>query len=335
MGIAGLVIGAVGTILFMQQKTAVISPIITSIARPLDRYTIPNLQKTAIVPSQIVLDEATATTSAYTRYTFHFQADGKRVTGVAHLPIVLAFDSGNQSIKIDQKIKNKFPVIVQFRGYVDREQYVPGIGTEHSAEVFAENGFISLAPDFLGYGGSDISSQDVFEERFQTYTTVLSLLASVGTLRGADATRVGLWGHSNGGQIALSVLEMVQKSYPSSLWAPVSKPFPYSILYYTDEADDHGKALRKKLAQFESVYDTELYSLTNYLSNIKSSLQIHQGTADDAVPVSWTDEFVDVLKEKSIPVTYFVYPGVDHNLTPGWNTVMQRDIEFFRHAFDI
>ena len=92
--------------------------------------------------------------------------------------------------------------------------------------------------------GERQSQQDVFEERFQTYTTAMNLLA--GIEKWERAGKIGIWGHSNGGQIALTVLEISQKEYPTVLWAPVSKPFPYSILYYTDEAEDRGKALRKK-----------------------------------------------------------------------------------------
>lgn len=314
--VIGIAIGAGGTLFFLHRTTPVVSPIIQAIARPLDRYTIPNLKKTSFAPSQIIFDPPTSTTSAYTVVPFRYLVEGKKVTGVAHVPN-------------SPKPTNGYPVIVQFRGYVDADKYYAGEGTEHSAESFAANGFLSLAPDFLGYGASDKPSTDVFEERFQTYTTALTLLSSVKTLSIADPARVGVWGHSNGGQIALTVLEAAPKPYPASLWAPVSKPFPYSILYYTDEADDQGKALRRELAKFEDIYDVNPYALTNYLDFISGPLQIHQGTADAEVPLKWTDDFVHVLQDKKVKVEYFTYPGADHNLTPGWNTVIARDIAFF------
>ncbi len=293
---------------------AIISPIGKILEKPLDKYTINALSGRVYESSQIVLDEATATTSAYTVYTLHFASDGKNVTGVAHVP------NGE---------KQKFPVIVQFRGYMDRETYTPGGGTKHSAEVFAANGYISLAPDFLGFGDSDMPSEDVFEQRFETYTTALNLLSSVGSLPMADATRVGIWGHSNGGQIALTVLEILGKPIPTTLWAPVSKPFPYSILYYTDEAEDHGKLLRRALAKFEESYDVELFSLSNYLSRITGPVQMHQGLADDAIPRAWTDELAKALKEQKGEVSLFTYPGTDHDMVPSWNTVISRDMSFF------
>lgn len=325
-------------------RAQIVSPIGKILEKPLDKYTIDRLSQRAFTGSQIILDEAVATTSTYTVYQFHFLSDNKRVTGLAHVPAqadIPASDTGNQRIK-------QYPVIVQFRGYVDREKYAAGEGTRKSAEVFARNGFISLALDFLGYGGpasperqqggSASPSADIFEERFETYTTALNLLASIKTLPMADSDRIGVWGHSNGGQIALTVLEVLQKPIPTTLWAPVSKPFPYSILYYTDEATDRGKLIRKRLAKFEEDYDVELYSLPNYLERIAAPLQIHQGTADESVPQKWSDELVKALKEKPFggvqglrDVMYFVYPGADHNMVGAWNTVISRDIEFFRN----
>jgi len=302
---------------------ATISPLSKVIEKPLEKYSILRLSGRVFTGSPIVLDRATATTSAYTVYTFHYMSDNKKVTGVAHLP---AQASANEN--------KKFPVIVQFRGYVDREKYYPGEGTQRSAQVYASNGFISLAPDFLGYGGSDMPSADVFEERFETYTAALNLLASVKTLPMADATKVGIWGHSNGGQIALTVLEILGHPLPATLWAPVSKPFPYSVLYYTDDIPDQGKLLRRELAKFEEQYDARLYSLTNYVHRITGPVQIHQGTADAAVPLSWSDTLAKNLESSNSAVTYFVYSGANHNMTSPlpdtWNTVVARDIEFFR-----
>jgi dipeptidyl aminopeptidase/acylaminoacyl peptidase len=297
---------------------ATISPLSKMLEKPLEKYSILRLSGRIFTGNQIVFDEATATTSAYNAYTFHFTSDGKKVTGVAHIPS-------------DASAINKKPVIVQFRGYVDREKYIPGEGTKRSAEVYATNSFISLAPDFLGYGGSEMPSTNVFEERFETYTTALNLIASVNTLPMADTDRIGVWGHSNGGQIALTVLEILGRPIPATLWVPVSKPFPYSILYYTDDTPDHGKLLRREIANFETNYDVEQYSLTNYLDRIRGPITLHQGTADTAVPFAWSNDLVKAIEASgSGEVNYFMYPGADHNMLPNaWNTVVARDITFF------
>jgi dipeptidyl aminopeptidase/acylaminoacyl peptidase len=185
----------------------------------------------------------------------------------------------------------------------------------------------------LGYASSDPEAANIFESRFQTYVTAIALLNSVNQIDKFDKTNIAIWGHSNGGQIALTTLEITDRNIPTVLWAPVSKPFPYSILYYTDESDDRGKLIRHELSKFEDDYDVEKYSLTNYLEKITAPLEIHQGTADDAVPKEWTDSLVKNLKNTDKEVGYFVYPGADHNLQPSWNTVVARNLEFFRKHF--
>ncbi len=286
----------------------IISPLGKIFERPLDKYTIDALRVRTFTGSRIVLDEPIATTSAYTKYIFHFISDDKKVTGVATIPP-----------------GDNLPVIVQLRGFIDPKTYFPGNGTVRSAEVFARNGFISLAPDFLGYAGSDQPASDVFEERFETYTTALNLLASVPTLPMAS-DKIGIWGHSNGGQIALTVLEILNRPVPAVLWAPVSKPFPYSILYFTDDIPDHGKALRKVTADFETNYDAEKYSLTNYLERISGPVLLQQGTADQNVPQAWSDALAKQLKN----VDYVTYQGADHNMIGAWDAAVARDVAFFR-----
>jgi len=313
-------LGVCAFILFDRQSGFVISPVVFVKEKPLEQYEILRLAERQVTTSRIIFASPTATTAAYTVFPFSFTQQGKRVTGVAHIP--------NTTDPLQT-----FPVIVQLRGYVDRDAYTPGMGTTHSAEVYASNGFISLAPDFLGYGGSDMPSVNSLEERFETYITALTLLASIKTIPQADPARIGLWGHSNGGQIALTVLTILgEQAVPTVLWAPVTKPFPYNILYYTDEFSDRGKALRKVVAAFEEDYDADLYSLTQYIFRIAVPIQIHQGTVDASVPVAWSDTFVKTLEELGKDVTYYRYIGADHNLAgaDAWNSAMRRDMQFFR-----
>jgi dipeptidyl aminopeptidase/acylaminoacyl peptidase len=312
--------------------TNIISPIGKTIeqkTRPLDAYTIEALSKRSFGQGEIEIGEAVATESAYLVYNFRYESDSKRISGLAHLP-----REGNL---------RQFPVVIQSRGYVPRESYQSGVGTRRSAEVYAANGFISLAPDFLGYGDSDNPSKDIFEERFQTYTALLNLYYIIRNSKQVGNGQIAFWGHSNGGQITLTALEIMAMkrqngedvpSVPATLWAPVTKPFPYSILYYTDEAEDRGKALRRKLSDFELLYDTDLFSMTNYLEHLRDPLQVHQGTSDDAVPQKWSDGFVNELKTREIRVTYYTYLGADHNLLGAWDLVVKRDIEFFRNNLD-
>lgn len=271
--------------------------------KPLEKYSFSKLRERVFQPDGIWIDGD----------KFYYWVDGKKISGQIHVP------SG----------KSPFPVVIMIRGYVDREIYQPGVGTRRAAEVLAKNGFLTLAPDFLGYGESDWPPDNVLEDRFWRPIEVLQLVASLPNLPHVDANRVAIWGHSNGGQIALSVLEISGKNYPTSLWAPVSKPFPYSILYYTDEHDDFGRALRRVVAGFEALYNADEFSIHNYYDWINAPVQIHQGTADDAVPLKWSKDLEKALNDKDKVVKLYVYPGADHNLLGGWNEAIERSILWF------
>lgn len=289
--------------------------------RPLDKYSIDNLISVKIEPGQIVIGDITKEDGDFTSYLFSFVFDPtlsgkelKRVTGLVNIP------TG----------KGPYPVVIMLRGYVDQKLYKTGDGTKRAGEYFAKNNFITIAPDFLGYAGSDKEAENILESRFQTHTTTLTLLKSLDSLENWDKQNIFIWGHSNGGQIALTLLEITGKAYPTVLWAPVSKPFPYSILYYTDESDDGGKLIRRELAKFEDQYDTDLYSISKYFDRIKAPLQLHQGTSDDAVPKDWSDKLANTFKKQELILNYYIYPGAGHDLQPSWNTAVERDLKFFR-----
>lgn len=216
------------------------------------------------------------------------------------------------------------------RGYVDEKVYQPGVGTQRTAEFFAKNGFITLAPDFLGYGGSDKAFTDSLQTRFDAPLEVLNLIAAVPSIPAAGSEKLALWGHSNGGQIALSVLEITRQPYPTVLWAPVSKPFPQSVLYFAAEMEDKGEYLRKITGDFEKSYDPQHYSITDYLPWLSAPIQLHQSSADEAVPKAWTDELVAKLKSQKKSVIYYTYPGENHNFNKGsWPLVVSRDLNFY------
>jgi len=311
-----------------------IEKIIAPVATPYAAYRVESMQNEALGSGPIEIKEVLAEKEGFTSYLFShefqpapYSRERKKVTGLINLP-----EEGGE-----------YPVALMLRGYVDPEMYWSGVGTRSAGEYFAENGFITVAPDFLGYGGSDPEAGNIFETRFQTYTTALSVLNALGKITTVEGTKpasswdgknIVIWAHSNGGQVALTVLAATGARYPTALWAPVTKPFPYSVLYFTDEAEDGGKLIRTELAKLEKVYDLGEFSFTNYLSRIAAPLLLHQGTADDAVPVEWSEGFVQKAEEAGVEIEYRRHAGADHNMKPAWNEAAQEDLEFFRAMID-
>lgn len=333
--------------LFAPDPTAAPEP-----ARPLLKYSFEQLRQAVVEPAPLTLTaDEIFQDEQYRVITFTAQPLGRTMSGVVNLP---ASASASTS------------AVLMLRGFVPANQYSPGVGTKNAAAALAQAGFVTVAPDFFGYGTSDPEPTDEWQARFEKPLIALALLRGLQELGFTlpDGSKylpaeVGVWGHSNGGQIALSAQAIAQERIPTSLWAPVTAPFPYSLLYFTDEEPDEGQASRKWISIFEKVYDARQFSFTNYLDGLRGPLQLQQGTNDDAVLQWWSDEFVQKIEAENerreklmktyalsdidaqqtatpasalqpIEVEYQLYQGADHNLRPSWDEAIAKDIEFFR-----
>ena len=315
IAVAGVIGSAIA--IFTRMEKGLVLPVEEAIKNErIGDYTFPALQDRVYKGSQIKLVRKMQTNSDFDSYLFEFESDGKKVTGQLNMPKTEMPAGG-------------FPIVVMIRGYVDKEIYETGVGTRNAAAYFAGRGFLTVACDFLGYGGSDPEDGDVLLARFERPVVVVNLINSLSSLKQANSERVAMWGHSNGGQIALSVLEITKRPIPTILWAPVSQPFPYSILYYVEELPDKGDYIRKQVADFEKSYNPTLFSVTAFLDQIKAPILLHQGGADEAVPQAWSDDLALRLKMSEKEITYYVYPKADHDMRGVWNTVVARDVEFF------
>ncbi len=309
---------------FLNQKPEIVSPLVTSFKKNLpspetdqySQYSFEILAQKIFEPGVIKVGPATRKEKNFTTHVFTYQSDGKTISGMINVP------AG----------QGKFPVIVLLRGYADQKTYHIGLGTERSANSLAEHGFLTLAPDFLGYGNSDFEDQNILLVRFYRPVEVLNLLASLASLPQADSGKIGLWGHSNGGQIALSILEITGKPYPTSLWAPVSLGFPESVTVYLGEQEEVGNPVKERVEEFLKDNDPKKFSIAEYFHQIKAPFAVHQGAADELIKVEWTRSLVERLKKQGLAVDFFLYPRENHNFNLYQSTgdlLRQRDLDFF------
>jgi len=252
--------------------------------------------------------------------SFSFESGGKRITGMISIPMTTR--------------SNKMAAIIMIRGYADKEGYYTGSGSWRVADELAKAGLVTVSLDFLGFGGSDGESLDMLEARFEKVPAVLDLIASVKALDFVDDKKIGIWAHSNGGQIALSVGEILGERIPMVLWAPMTNPFPASVLETVDDLDDGGKAVKEAISDFEKHYDIRRYAFENYYDWVNFPLIIHQGTADYWCKMEWQKEVERELIKRNKTIKLYQWKGDDHNLSRNWEEIVKLDAKFFLREFE-
>ena len=265
------------------------------------------------------LEEGIKKESNFESKAISFESNGKKISGMMNIP-------NNSKVK-------KLPAIIMIRGFAESEGYFIGSGSWKAADELARNGFVTVSLDFLGFGLSEGEAKDILEARFEKPVSVLDLIESVKKISVVDGEKIGIWSHSNGGQIAISVLEITGKNYPTVLWAPMTNPFPKSVLETVDDGSEGSLKVKQRIEDFEKEYDSKLYSIDNFYNLIEAPILIHQGTADVWCEVKWQKNLKKELEKLGKEVTLDIREGNDHTLKQSWDDVIKMDINFFKNKF--
>ncbi|HOZ81108.1 MAG TPA: prolyl oligopeptidase family serine peptidase [Candidatus Woesebacteria bacterium] len=283
------------------------------ISHNLEKYDFDSLSKRQGEASEIKITQEKAKYGSGVVYSFTSQ--GKKISGTM--------------VDLHPEMSKLRPAIVMIRGYAPTEGYYPGSGSWRVAEELAKEGYVTFSIDFLGYGQSDSGSADALEARFEKVINVMDLIESIKKLPWIDQNKIGIWAHSNGGQITLSVLEVTGGNYPTVLWAPMTNPFPQSLIDTADEGEEKQKAI-EYVNLFLKYYDGRRYAVENYWEKIKAPILIQQGTADEWCEVEWQEKVVKSLKDLGKKAELVIYRGSDHNLKKDWSEAVRKDLEWFK-----
>lgn len=276
----------------------------------------------SVKAGEVKLEKTLKETSSYTSYAIAYQSDELKITGYMNVP----------------KGTGPFPVIILNHGYFIPSRYQTGDGTRKEAEYLAQLGYVSVASDYRGYGSSD-KGESLF--RWGYVYDVLSLIPAVEKLPLVDPNRIGIWGHSMGGMIAVKTLVANPKIKAAVLVAPVGadEADAYRLV---KESRHEDVATIDELAWLEKNYGTpetnpETYakmSAINFLANITAPINIHHSEGDQHVPFSWSEKLYNTLKKENKEVELYRYPGQLHTFSAArdltqWNQIMERTLAFF------
>src|SRR3989344_7380276 len=263
---------------------------------------IEDLRKREYKGGEITIEETISENTEYVSYIFSYPSDDLTIYGRMNVP------KGN----------GPFSVIVLNHGYFNQSSFQSGDGTQTMADILARQGYLTLASDYRGFGKSENDPEGSRGHNPNYAIDILNLIASIKSISQADANRIGMWGHSMGGEVSLRTAEATDKVKAIALWAPTSA-----------NASDNANFYGGRRNPNRNNPENDGISPINYLKYISAPISLHQGLVDVEVKPEWSKQLNDSLKKEGKTVEYFEYEGQDHNFRNlGWDLISERTVAF-------
>jgi dipeptidyl aminopeptidase/acylaminoacyl peptidase len=258
-----------------------------------------------------------AENEAYTRYYITYTSGDLTISGIMNVP----------------KGKGPFPVLMLNHGHIDTSVYTNGRGLKREQDYLARHGYVVIHSDYRGHAESndDPSADRRFRLGYAEDVINAILAVRAAKLPYIDPERVGMLGHSMGGGVAWRIAVTQPDLVDAYVqFAPVS----------ADERDNFEKWTRRRSEVAEQIVaahgtpaDNPAFwdniSPISFFKDVAVPIMIHHGTADDSVPLEWSQRATNALQAAGKDVTLHIYPGEPHEFVDAWPTVMQRTVAFF------
>ena len=287
--------------------------------------TIDVLKKGNYPGSPLVTEETLVPGSNYTRSIVSYQSEGLKIRALLTIPKT-------------EKPQGGFPVIIFNHGYIPPAEYRTTERYIAYVDGFARNGYIVLRSDYRGHDQSEGNPSGAYGSNGYTID-VLNAVASVKRHADVNPAKIGMWGHSMGGYITLRNMVANKDVKAGVIWAGVVASYPDLLNNWrrngpTRVQPTGSRSWRVMLAQQYGTPEKNpefwnSISANSYLADISGPLQLHHGTADESVPVEFSEKLERQMKTAGKTVELYTYQGDDHNLEGNFNTAMDRSIKFF------
>ena len=266
--------------------------------------------------------------SNYKQYLVSYESDGLKQYGLLTIP------SG-------QKPEGGWPVILFNHGYIPPAQYSTESSYSSFVNVFAQAGYIVFKPDYRGNANSQGNPVQIYVSP-DYLTDSMNGLSSIEKYKDANPNKIGVFGHSMGGNITLHELVISKDFKAAELMAGVVGNENQIIDWWNQRIAaksivgndlDASYLVEQMVADHKTPDSNPDYwnsiDPTKYIADINAPIQIQVGTADLSVPPDFSSSLKDSLQSVGKTVDYHLYPGADHNLSPDTNAALNEAVSFF------
>ncbi len=279
--------------------------------------------------SDFVVEQRLPPGPNYTRQIVSYLSDGLKIYGLLTVPTGVKPAGG-------------WPVILLNHGYIPPTEYSTTQSYAGVDAILAPAGYIVFKPDYRGHGNSQGTPCQIYI--CPDYVTdSMNALAAIKRYPAANPDKVGVWGHSMGGDITLHELVLTHDLKAAVLMAGVVGSYSDLIDWWkvrvatgvlTTQNDLQTNELVDQMVNLHGTPQTDpgywnAIDPTQFISDIDAPVLIQVGTADAVVPPKFSQGLAAQLQAAGKNVTYRVYPGADHNLAPDTGMAVAEALAFF------
>jgi uncharacterized protein len=303
------------------------APTATPSPTPLDPLSIEAMRGQTYPGSDIKIEQTLKAGANYQRYVVSYLSDGLKIYGLLTVPNGKAPATG-------------WPIIVFNHGYIPPDQYRTTERYVAYQDAFARAGYITLKSDYRGHGSSEGEARGGYGSPDYT-DDVMNAMESLKRYPGADPNRIGMWGHSMGGQITLRAMVISKDVKAGVIWGGVVAPYTDMLTKWRRPSSAPPLNIparqRRWRQDFYDKYGTPeqnpafwaSISPSEYVADISGPLQLQHASGDEEVPVQFSRDLYAKMKALGEPVEYYEYKGDNHNISGNLATALQRSVAFF------
>ena len=290
------------------------------------------MRQQAYPGSEIVIEETLEPGSNYDRYIASYLSEGNKIYALLTVPR-------------GEKPASGWPVVIFNHGFIPPAQYRTTERYVAYVDAFARTGYIVFRSDYRGHGESEGEAAGGYGSPAYT-VDVLNAVASIKDYPDADPNRIGMWGHSMGGQVTLRAMVVSPDIKAGVIWAGVVASYPDLLARWrrsnstgagSDPAPNptsqRGRWRRELMETYGPPEENPEFwaaiSPNSYLGDLSGPIQLHHGTADHSVPLEFSESLQTQIQAVGMPVELFTYAGDDHNIAVSFSTAMVRSLQFF------
>jgi dipeptidyl aminopeptidase/acylaminoacyl peptidase len=227
----------------------------------------------------------------------------------------------------------KYPVVDEvYPGPQDAVCTLSGWGfspAKGDQQALADLGFVTLCIDGMGNPHRSKAYHDAHASKPEDMgdDTIPDQVAGIKELAEkyswVDASRVGIWGHSGGGNATVSAMFHYGDFFKVG-WAESGN---HDQREYEDDWDERWAGLEVLGPDGQDNYNEQANE--NYAKNLKGKLMLVHGTMDDNVPPANTLLVVDALIKANKDFDMLMIPNVHHGYGEATQYVMKRRWDYF------